>query len=158
MSCDAVLSSKGSTLCSIPWTVIGGGYFVGSLSALTVSCFDTEVVSLLAWVHVLALPYIGYSLYYQRREVGQWCPLCLTVLVVIAGLFGTALACGMYGDWREIGMESVLCAACCLCLAWSWLLMVWRYGMSHRKAEYSERSYENLKYNQDVFIALLHKP
>ena len=157
VSCDAVLSSKGSTLCSIPWTVIGGGYFVGSLSALTVSCFDTGVVSLLAWVHVLALPYIGYSLYYQRREVGQWCPLCLTVLVVIAGLFGTALACGMYGDWREIGMESVLCAACCLCLAWSWLLMVWRYGMSHRKAEYSERSYENLKYNQDVFIALLHK-
>ena len=157
VSCDAVISSKGSTLWGIPWTVIGGGYFVGSLSALTVSCLDTGVVSHLAWVHVMALPYIGYSLYYQKRVVGQWCPLCLTVLAVIASLFVTALLGDIYGQWREITLGTVLCVTCSLCLASSWLLIAWKYGFSFHKGEYWERSFKQVKYNPDVFKSLLHK-
>lgn len=157
ISCDAVLSSNGSTFCSIPWTMIGGGYFVGALSALSLSCFDTGVMSLLTWIHVPTLPYIGYSIYYQKRVVGQWCPLCLTVLAVIAAMFVTAFIGGNFSEWHEITIRSILCVVCCMCLAWSCFLLVWKYGVNLRKTDYVEHSFKLIKYNSEVFKTLLHK-
>lgn len=82
MNCDAVLSSPGSAVAGIPWSVIGEAYFLGSLISILVSGLDTRVFTVLSYVNLLALPYTAYSLYYQKMVVKQWCPMCLSVLTI----------------------------------------------------------------------------
>ena len=54
------------------------------------------VLSLLS---LAALPYVGYSLFYQWRVVKQWCRLCLATQAVLLAQAGLVL----YEGWWRTG-------------------------------------------------------
>jgi len=154
-NCSAVLHSKGSQLWGIPWSVSGTAYFVGSLSALLVSLFDIYIFTVLAFIHLLALPYVVYSIYYQKTVVKQWCPLCLAVQVVILLLFVTAVFADVYSHIDAITLKALLVVALCMFLSAAWIYFVWKYSMQKRESKYYEQTLKTVKYNPDVFQALL---
>jgi len=84
-NCDAVLSSKAAKIGSISWGEIGFFYFVATTLGLLMPNLSYEVkVTCLAIANILAAPYIFFSIYYQWRIIKQWCPLCLTIQLILA--------------------------------------------------------------------------
>lgn len=154
-NCSAVLHSKGSQLWGIPWSVSGTTYFVGSLSALLVSLFDIHAFTALAFAHLFALPYVVYSIYYQKTMVKQWCPLCLAVQVVILLLFVTAVFADVYSHIEAITLKALLVVALCMFLSAAWIYFVWKYSMQKLESKYYEQTLKTIKYNPNVFQALL---
>jgi uncharacterized membrane protein len=92
-NCAAVLNSKQAKLFKvISWSEIGFFYFAGGfVSLLAASTQSTNVLSVLVWLNVIALPYTIFSIYYQWKVVKQWCTLCLGVQSLLIGEFITAL-------------------------------------------------------------------
>lgn len=154
-NCSAVLHSKGAQLWGFPWSISGTAYFVGSLSSLLVSSFDVQVFITLAFIHLMAVPYVAYSLYYQYSVVRQWCPLCLAVQAVILALFITALIGGSYSCGEHITTEAVITITVSMFLSAAWIYFVWKYSMQKRESKYHEQTLRHIKYNPDVFHALL---
>lgn len=96
INCDAVLQSKAASIAGISWGVIGFTYFTGCVLPLVfIGLGDVNVLCLLAWLNVLAMPYVVFSIYYQWRVVQQWCVLCLSVQAVLILQFGISLAAGL---------------------------------------------------------------
>ena len=84
-SCDAVLESKGASL-----------FRILKLSDLSIVTFSTYCLSwgfyaissntnfpTMSIVTLLTFPFIFYSIYYQYNVVKKWCPLCLSISLVL---------------------------------------------------------------------------
>ncbi|WP_447641156.1 MULTISPECIES: vitamin K epoxide reductase family protein [Chitinophagaceae] len=96
-NCDAILSSDASKIFGISWSVIGLTYFAGSLiSMLVTGVYNIPNLSILAWLNVLALPYIIFSLYYQSKIAKQWCVFCLATQAILVLQFIVALLGGFH--------------------------------------------------------------
>jgi len=85
-SCDAVLNSKGSKILGlIPLSdasiIVFASYTLFYCFALLGSVTVEPVISGLS---VLAIPFIIYSVYYQRLVLKKWCPLCLGIVGVLS--------------------------------------------------------------------------
>jgi hypothetical protein len=79
-NCNAILKSTAAQVTSwLSWSEVGFFYFLGSATALLLA---PPTLPLLAWLNVLALPYIAYSLTYQYRQK-SWCVLCCTIQAVL---------------------------------------------------------------------------
>lgn len=100
-SCLEVIASRKSKLFSfLSWSEIGLYYFAGSLLFLFINGHEsTNAISLLAWLNLLALPYMVYSLYCQAFILRKWCPLCLTVQAI---LFSEAATFYLTGYWNQL--------------------------------------------------------
>lgn len=157
MNCDAVLSSPGSAIAGIPWSVIGGAYFLGSLIFILESCLDIMAFTALSYINLLTLPYTGYSLYYQKVVVKQWCPLCLSVLAITWCLFVISLIGGAFSFSVLQLLPSFICFVVSMSISALLTYMIWRQGIMSRKLEYSAVSYRTIKYNKGTFEALLQK-
>lgn len=157
LNCDAVLSSERSMFMGIPWSVIGCAYFLGMISSMLVSTFNDNVFITIAYLNLLALPYIVFSIYYQKKVVKQWCPLCLGVLTIILSLFLTALISGVYRYPELINMKSVYIIVICLYLSAILVFVLWKYSIELQKRVYTDSSFKQVKYNTDVFNTLLKK-
>lgn len=94
-NCSAILNSKASKLFGISWSIIGSTFFGGMLlSILTVGSLNIDVFILLAWLSILSLPYIFFSIYYQYKIAKQWCVLCLAIQMILFLLF----LCSYFGN------------------------------------------------------------
>lgn len=82
--CDAVLGSKASKILGVSWGEIGFFYFSATFIGLLLPSisFSTKV-TFLALSNYLAVPYVFFSIYYQWRIVKQWCPLCISVQIIL---------------------------------------------------------------------------
>lgn len=157
MNCDAVLSSPGSAIAGIPWSVIGSSYFLGSLIFILVSCLDTRAFTTLSRLNLLALPYTAYSLYYQKTVVKQWCPLCLSVLAITWCLFVVSLIGGAFSNTSLPPFTPFISLVVSMCLSTLLSHMIWRQGVMSKKLENSVVSYRAIKYNKGIFEAFLRK-
>ncbi len=84
--CQSVTNAAGSKLWGVSWAEIGILYFGGGLVALGAGSAGQP----LAYLHLLTLFYVPFSLYYQAFVVRAWCVLCLVVQAIniaIAGLW-----------------------------------------------------------------------
>ena len=83
-NCDAVLNSKGASISNyFKLSDLSFIYFVGlSLSWILTVTFSASN-NLIIMVSLLALPITIYSIYYQASIVKKWCPLCLSIVVVL---------------------------------------------------------------------------
>lgn len=83
VNCDAVTKSDASKVFgSITWADLGLAYFSGGL----LTCFIlpyTYSINNLALFAFAALPYPVFSILYQWLIIKKWCPLCLSVQIVI---------------------------------------------------------------------------
>jgi uncharacterized membrane protein len=86
--CDAVLNSKASKWGNIRMSDIGIVYFVTGLLLLIGSiCWGNwdEVFCTLGMISVCSIPFIIFSICYQRFIVKKWCVLCLGIIFVLIG-------------------------------------------------------------------------
>jgi uncharacterized membrane protein len=85
--CRQVLSSPAATWFGwLHVSDLGAVYFAGSFLTVLLGSLSgrlSPLLSLLAVLNVLALPYTFFSVYYQYRVVRKWCTLCLLVQALL---------------------------------------------------------------------------
>ena len=156
-NCSAVLFSKGSQFMGIPWTVIGFSYFLGIFMSLLIYQFDSSIFITITYCHLFVLPYVLYSLYYQKKVVKQWCSLCLTVQILIILLFTIALIGGAYTQIKELTIRSFLGLFGIMFLSSTLTYFLWLFIKYKKSSDYFESSFIQIKYNPMVFQSLLEQ-
>jgi len=79
-----ILNSKASKTFGISWSEVGFFYFATTLLFLLIPGFDfLSKATVISVANLAAVPYVFFSIYYQWKVARQWCPLCLTVQVVL---------------------------------------------------------------------------
>ena len=160
INCGAVLQSKASKIAGVSWSAIGFTYFVGILLLLLFSGITNPIaLFIISWLNVLALPYVGFSVYYQWRIAKQWCVLCLTV----QGLLVLQFISAVIGGWHSGLPFSAITPLLILQTGTAFILpfIVTNILLAAlQKAKESKRVYnelQKLKHNRQIFEALLKK-
>lgn len=85
--CEEVLRSKASKLLNVmPLSDTGFIYFVTGISALILSFLlgrESDILPVLFCLSACCVPYVLFSVLYQKFVVKKWCPLCLSVMGLI---------------------------------------------------------------------------
>ncbi|ASZ12013.1 thioredoxin domain-containing protein [Chitinophaga pendula] len=99
VNCNAVLGSNAAKIGGLfSWSEAGFAYFAGGFLVALMSGLQPSVMSVLAWLNLLALPYVFFSVYYQWRIVKQWCVLCLAT----QGIFVLEFIVSYFGDLYNV--------------------------------------------------------
>lgn len=81
--CQAVLSSPLSSLFgTIKMSEVGLFWFLGN-SLILASCFSNNIIALVSILNLLSIPYVAFSVLYQKFVIGKWCTLCLSIQIVL---------------------------------------------------------------------------
>jgi uncharacterized membrane protein len=157
-NCNAILSGKHSKVFSwLSWSEVGFFYFTGTLLLLLAAGTTANVLALIGWLNVLALPYTVFSIYYQWRVAKQWCVLCLAVQALL--LLG-GLNVFVYNFLYPLPLLSFLPLANYL-LLFTLPPLIWfalkPYILRLQEAKNTKRQYLRLKFNAEIFDTLLKK-
>lgn len=159
MNCNAVLTSSKASFLGLSWSNWGFAYFATFFVTQILFPANISFIALWSTLSIIAAPYILFSIYYQWKIVKQWCPLCIAVQAVlginalIAVLFITS---GSYAI-NEISPYSVISI---LLLGLSFLFAAYKAIPIFKSANDSksyEKKWKNLRYNPEIFNALLDK-
>lgn len=155
-NCAAVLSSKGAKFLGVSWAVWGSSYFLSGLLSLIV--YSPNFI-LWSWMHLLVLPYIVYSLYYQRFVVRQWCPLCIGVLCCITGIPLSAYWEGIYNIvlWNKDFFVSISSIFMSGLLSFVVFYLIKEWGGVWHSERWLHKSYNRLRLSSKVFGAMLNQ-
>ena len=83
--CNNVLESSAALFLGIVnWSVLGLSYFISNL--LLIMLFP-QYILYYSTINMLILPFSIWSIWYQKMKAKSWCPLCLTVLLILWCLF-----------------------------------------------------------------------
>ncbi|NML35773.1 thioredoxin domain-containing protein [Chitinophaga sp. G-6-1-13] len=158
--CGAVLRSKASKIAGISWSTIGFTYFMGQILLLLFSgIVNPRSLLIVSWLNILTLPYIFFSLYYQRQVVKRWCTLCLFIQGLLALQFVTALA----GSWyvllsaNGIYQEFILMPLTMFAVPFITLMLLIPALEKVKEYRNDKRELRRLKHNPEIFNALLTK-
>jgi uncharacterized membrane protein len=158
VNCDAVLGSKGAKIAGITWAEIGFFYFASTFLLLCFSVSFADKKFLLAGASAFAAPYIFFSIYYQWRVVKQWCPLCLTVQLILF----LELVWSLVNFWLRpyhFSFSSFSVVAPLLALGIS--IISWYalkpFFLKAKDADLYAAAYKRLQYNPDIFKYLLQQ-
>lgn len=160
VNCSAILQSKASKIAGISWSMIGFSYFAGNLIVQIfwgVASLQTLFVS--AWLNVLAVPYVFYSVYYQWRIAKQWCVLCLFVQGILILQLITTLIGGWHGLFSpdivrsEVFIQMITAFA--IPFMGALILLPALVKAKERKSVFNEL--QRLKHDPQIFSALLEK-
>lgn len=155
VNCLAVLSSKGSIIWGVPWAVIGFSYYLGLLFSLLINSFSTNIFVAVSYFNILSLPYIIYSVYYQKFIVKQWCVLCLLVQFINLALFILSVLVGSFSDSFKFDFLSIFSIFGSFILSFGVSYLLWLYIQKLKDNKDSSNLLKKLKYNRDVFFSLL---
>ena len=156
-NCDDVLKSRGasflgffklSDLSVIYFSALAIGAIIATLSSITYDAFVT--------ISLLALPITIYSIYYQYYVVKKWCPLCLTIVLVLwlqaaSVFFGNSSITNLEFDVLSnfiLFFSLVLCGA-----IWLFLKPLLKKQHEFKKLEIDHYKF---KRNADLFKAALN--
>ncbi|NSL88809.1 thioredoxin domain-containing protein [Chitinophaga sp. Mgbs1] len=159
LNCNAVLSSAGASLFGINWSVWGFSFFASFFSAQLLFPADTRFMLIWSALSLLAAPYILFSVYYQWQIVKQWCPLCLAVQVLLAV---NALIAGAFLWGTPVAVTDIAPYSVAVTLLTGLLILVLTNTIipelrSARDGRSYEMKWKKLKYNPEIFQALLDK-
>ena len=81
-NCNNVLEGSRAIYlwASISWSEIGLGYFCTNIFILI---FFPALITYVALINIIALPYTFWSIWYQHSKAKQWCILCLIVQALL---------------------------------------------------------------------------
>lgn len=157
INCNAVLNSKESDFLGISWSTWGFAYF--SSFFLIQLFYPGQVAQLSIWsgISLLASLYILYSIYYQWRVIKQWCTLCLTVqMVLLLNAFVSIVFIinnsSFQWEWYVVSI-TVLIGVSFLVLSHFAVPLI----KQAKDGGNYERKWKKLRYNSDIFQALLQK-
>jgi len=81
--CNAILSSKAAKVFDgLTWSEVGFFYFAGTWLLLQFGA-SASVLTVLAILNFVSLPYTVYSVYYQARVAKKWCVLCCAIQALL---------------------------------------------------------------------------
>lgn len=156
-NCVAILQSKGSKIFGVHWSVIGFSYFMGVLAVLLAGgIFCSKLLSAAAWLNICVLPYTIYSIYYQGKIVKQWCPMCLTVQILLILLFWNSIS-GDLISISKFSFYSFLPFFLSLCLVFLAVYLLLPALKKTKLLKSTEKKLQRLKLNPQVFETLLYK-
>lgn len=151
--CNSVLESEAAKLWGVfSWSEIGLGYFISSLILVV---FYPQWMPYLILISFLSLPYTGWSVWYQYRIAKQWCPLCLSVLLL---LWAMAVV-NMCGEWRlpDFGLREMFSVAILYLLPFLSLHLLAERWFSSKQLENVKYELNNLKASENVFLSQLEQ-
>ena len=155
--CSAILSAPAAKIFKvISWSEIGFFYFAGGFLALLL---NSTLLNGIVLLNVLALPYILYSLAYQKLVAKQWCRLCLMVLGVLLLEFIAALSTNqLINPFAHPFINFPILAALFTCF--SLPVVVWYIIKPILLKNYQNKNkgfeLARLKNNPKIFTAMLH--
>lgn len=86
--CEDILSSKAALIApGFTWAEAGLLYFTAGTLALLLQPGTAAVLQALAFLSLLCLPYVVYSISYQAFTAKKWCVLCTAVQILLAADF-----------------------------------------------------------------------
>jgi uncharacterized membrane protein len=157
--CNSILNSEASKLFGLfSWSEIGLVYYLSGFIILLFS-FIPNFIRLIDYFfvyNILTLPYILFSLYYQRFVVNNWCRLCL----IIQFLFGIEFFINLFFiDFKNLHFEQKYIA---LHLALFLIIIVlWLSIRSpiflYKKVLPLRREIQKTKFNREYVISLMDK-
>ena len=158
-NCNAILTGKASKIFSwLSWSEAGFIYFSGATICLSI--VQTQIpayIAILSTLNVLAIPYIFFSIYYQWKIARQWCLLCIGVQAVLTAGFINITATGLYHTVYAIGTSAIIQVLC----IYLFVALIWfttkPFISSFGKAKVFKRRYLRMKFNTEIFDALLKK-
>lgn len=151
--CNSVLESDAAKLWGMfSWSEIGLGYFV---SSLTLVVFYPHWMPYLVLANLLSLPYTVWSVWYQYKVAKQWCPLCLSVLLI---LWLTAIA-NVSGQWElpAFDVQDMLSVAILYLLPFLSLHLISERWFRSEQLENVKYELNNLKASENVFLSQLEQ-
>ncbi len=156
INCNAVLSSKGSSLFN--WTLnlseLIVSYFLGTLLFLSIAFAGRYTINYLEILSLVSLLAVMYSFIYQKFIIKQWCLLCIFVQIILVlevlwGTFFDMIALPSL-DYRDI-----LILVFMLTLP----LVLWKplkpLLKKTKENAFVKRQFNQLKFKQAVFAGLL---
>jgi len=151
-SCNNVLETAAARPFGLfSWSEIGFSYF--AVNAACTLLFP-DLLPVLAFAALCALPVTGWSLWYQKFRAGAWCPLCLLTVLVIWLQATVHLVGGSYA----LPLPPATATAGAVG-AWAGTLLALNLALPvvtrARKAERWQYAYAHLKSRQEVLNALL---
>lgn len=150
--CKAVLKSKASKIGNIHMSDIGIVYFSGGLCLLLGGLlwgnWDT-VSSRLGILSLCSLPYIIFSICYQKWGVKKWCMLCIGIMCVLLSEIGWFIGCGFHltsFSWIQAFIFLCVFTICTIC--WCFLSNIIK---RFEKMKKNHLMYLSLKKNHRIF-------
>jgi hypothetical protein len=150
--CNDVLQSDAAKLWGVfGWSEIGLGYFSANILLLL---FFPHLISYLAIINTLALPYSFWSVWYQRFKARQWCVLCL----IVQALFWLAFAVNLLFGFLRLPDTSIMdgmitIGVFAICILFTNILIP-KLG-KERLISHLKQEINSIKANEEVFRALL---
>ncbi len=160
VNCSAILNSKASKVFGVSWSCIGFGYFIGMLMlSLTTGVTYAPTLQILSWLNVFALPYVGFSIYYQWRIAKQWCLLCLLVQSILLLQFVIAMIGGFHLllPFSQIPSSLWLSATAVFVFAYIAVLVLLPAWQKVKESRRATIDLQRIKHNKQIFEALLVK-
>ncbi|WP_447768130.1 vitamin K epoxide reductase family protein [Sphingobacterium faecium] len=158
-NCDAILSSKKSSFLNISWSKWGFAYMTTVLVAQIIYPGQFSQLLLFSCLSIACTPYIIFSIYYQAYIVKQWCPLCLAIQAL---LFANMILALFFIN--EIFIEkivldyfSMIIVSLLGILFLSSAILVVPLLKNARNSKNFEKKWKKLRYNPEIFEALLNK-
>ncbi|MFT4094011.1 MAG: vitamin K epoxide reductase family protein [Niabella sp.] len=157
-NCGAILTSKAAKVFSwLSWSEVGFFYFAGALMNLIFAGSNiVPVTNLVGIFNIAAIVYPLYSLYYQWRVAKEWCILCLVIqAILIAGAINT-FSFELFSVNTIIIPVLAQSFALYLLPVSAWYI-VKPFVLKLQEVKQEKREYLRLKYNTEVFEAILQK-
>ena len=83
--CNSKMREKSdSEIIGFKWSEIGFAYFASNILLLI---FAPSYVYYIALINLLTLPYVFWSIWYQKFKAKQWCALCLLIQIILWAIF-----------------------------------------------------------------------
>ena len=158
-SCDTVLSSKGAILLgSLKLSDLSIVYFTG----LTISWLPFAISGVVNYtsslmVSIMTPPVIFYTVYYQWKVVKRWCPLCLSIALVLMLQIVTVVFKYFTANQLIIDVEAGVLFLFSVLLALSaWLFVK---PLLQDKQAYKELQLKHFRFkrNYDLFKSAFHQ-
>jgi protein-disulfide isomerase/uncharacterized membrane protein len=155
-NCDAILSGKQAQVFKgLSWSEVGFFYFTGGFLGLLVT--GSAALPLLAWLSLLALPYTIFSIYYQWQVARQWCVLCLAVQALLALGAVNVLANKLFLPLATVEPAVWVKMLILFALPIPFWYAIKPALLKAQQAKNTKREYLRLKFNAEIFDALLKK-
>jgi len=155
--CNNVLESDAAKLFGIiGWSEVGLGYFIANAVILL---FAPALITYIALINIVTLPYAFWSVWYQYAKAKQWCPLCLIVQVLLWSIFAVNCIFG-YIQIPEPGIDALLTL---MIVGSGYAAAILAFNLfvpkvnTDKTIQELRQSINSIKANEDVFSALLKK-
>lgn len=159
LNCDAILNSSQSTFLGVSWSTWGFSYMVTLFTLQVFFASDIIYTQISLLSALIVSPYIVFSMYYQAKVAKQWCPLCLVIQsILFINLIAALFFVNNNGLLVSIGYSYNYLLV--LTLFMGFVLTVFTLLpiiKNARKNKDTEKKWQKLRYNPEIFQALINK-